>query len=264
MRATTLIKHKAMEVLRVPCLSDNYGWLVRCTATGATASVDTPEAKPLLGAAAERDWKLTHILNTHHHWDHVGGNEEMVAATGCRVVGFVGDAGRIPSIAEKVSEGDVVRVGDLEATVIHTPGHTTGHVSYHFRDSGVVFTGDTLFSMGCGRLFEGNPPMMWESLSKLAVLPPDTAVYCAHEYTEANGRFALSVDPENAALLQRVAEVKSLRAADQATVPTSIGVELATNPFLRAADSAVRAKQSMQASTDVEVFARIRHLKDNF
>ncbi|KAJ9437686.1 Hydroxyacylglutathione hydrolase [Diplonema papillatum] len=255
-----------MEVVIVPALKDNYGWLLHCKATGATASVDTPEAGPLLKELQNQGWKLSHILNTHHHWDHTGGNDELMKAfPECVVVGFAGDAERIPQIKHKVVEGDTITVGKLTAKVIETPGHTTGHICYFFEGERALFSGDTLFSMGCGRLFEGNPSMMWKSLSKLMALPGETAVYCAHEYTEANAKFAVTIDPQNKDLAMRCAEVKKLRADGRPTIPSTIALELATNPFLRANNAPVRKQLGFDPSTpDVAVFTEIRKRKDNF
>eukprot|EP01063_Lacrimia_lanifica_P040261 TRINITY_DN9076_c0_g1_i2.p1 TRINITY_DN9076_c0_g1~~TRINITY_DN9076_c0_g1_i2.p1 ORF type:complete len:254 (+),score=101.03 TRINITY_DN9076_c0_g1_i2:87-848(+) len=253
-----------MDVLCVPCLSDNYGWLVHCRATGCTASVDTPDAGPLAAALDTKGWRLTHILNTHHHHDHVGGNEALVRKYGCRVVGFGKDAARIPGITDFVHEGDEVAVGNLKAAVIETPGHTTGHIVYHFPADKALFSGDTLFSMGCGRLFEGTPAMMHASLAKLKALPQETQVYCAHEYTAANARFAATVDPGNPALAARIEEVQALRAAGEATIPTTIGGELQTNPFLRWDDTGVQAAVGLEGGDAVSVFAKVRALKDSF
>jgi hydroxyacylglutathione hydrolase len=225
-----------LEVVRVPVLTDNYVWLAHDGASGETAVIDPAVAGPVLDAAAARGWRISQILNTHWHPDHVGGNAEIVAATGAAVTGPKGEAEAIPGIGRAVVEGDRVRIGGEVGRVIDVPGHTRGHNAYAFE--GVLFCGDTLFAMGCGRLFEGTAAQMHASLAKLMALPDATAVYCAHEYTEANGRFAVTVEPENAALLARVAEVARLRAGGEATVPTSIGYERATNPFVRAADVA--------------------------
>lgn len=247
-----------------PCLQDNYGYLVHDPETGATASIDTPDAAAIDAALAERGWRLTHILNTHHHFDHAGGNEALKARWGCTIVGAANDAARIPGIDSGVAEGDTVTLGHARARVLEVPGHTTGHIAYHFADDGIVFVGDTLFALGCGRLFEGTPAQMWQSLGKLMALPDTTTVYCAHEYTQSNARFALSVEPDNAALVARAAAIDTLRAAGKPTVPSTIGLEKATNPFLRAASPELQATVERVGATLVDVFAETRRRKDHF
>lgn len=239
-----------LEVVQVPVLSDNYVYLVHDAATGDTAVVDPAVAEPVLDAASARGWTITQILNTHWHPDHVGANAAIKAATDCIVTGPAGEAAKIPGIDRAVSEGDEVRIGSEVGRVIDVPGHTAGHNAYHFAASGLLFCGDTLFALGCGRLFEGTAEQMFGSLGKLMALPDDTRVYCAHEYTAANGRFALSVEPENESLRRRMDEVAAARAADRPTVPSTIGLERATNPFTRAAD--------------VGEFAARRAAKDSF
>lgn len=253
-----------LEVHMFPCLSDNYGFLVHDSATGATATVDTPEADAINAALEEKGWTLSHILNTHHHFDHAGGNEALKARWGCTIVGAANDAERIPGIDVRVAEGDEVSLGESRAAVIEVPGHTSGHIAYHFAEDGLAFVGDTLFALGCGRLFEGSPAQMWSSLSKLMALPDDTVVYCAHEYTQANAAFAVTVEPDNAALAARAREIAELRAAGTPTVPTSIGVEKATNPFLRPASLDLRRTLAMEEADIVEVFAETRRRKDHF
>lgn len=247
-----------------PCLKDNYGFLVHEPASGLTAAIDTPEVEPILEALERRGWRLDYILNTHHHRDHAGGNLALKEQTGCTIVGAAADAHRIPGIELRVTDGDRFELGAAVAEVIDTPGHTRGHIAWHFAADHALFVGDTLFSLGCGRLFEGSPEEMWRSLQRLAALPDDTRVYCAHEYTQGNARFALALEPGNAALRERAAEVDALRAAGRPTVPTTIGAEKATNPFLRAADPALRAQLAMPGAGPVEVFAEARRRKDQF
>ncbi|MFK7915645.1 MAG: hydroxyacylglutathione hydrolase [Pseudomonadales bacterium] len=253
-----------LQVHQFPCLNDNYGFLAHDPATGATAVIDTPEVEPINAALAERGWKLTHIWNTHHHFDHAGGNEALKQQWGATVVGARNDAERIPGIDQQVAEGDLLELGELRARVLEVPGHTSGHIAFHFAADQVAFVGDTLFALGCGRLFEGSPEQMWRSLGKLMALPDATTVYCAHEYTQANARFAVTVDPDNVALRERVAQIDALRAAQQPTVPTSIGVERATNPFLRAAEPQLARNLDLDAADPVAVFAETRRRKDQF
>ena len=254
----------SLEIHQFPCLNDNYGYLIHEPKSGATAAVDTPDAKAIEKALTEKGWTLTHILNTHHHYDHAGGNEELKKKTGCTIIGPRGEASKIPGLDCPVGEGDMVELGETRARVIDVPGHTAGHIAYYFEDEGVAFVGDTLFALGCGRLFEGTPEQMWNSLSKLMALPDDTTVYCAHEYTQANARFALTVDPDNAELAARAKEIDEKRAKGEWTVPTTIALEKATNPFLRARDGKLRHAIGLDSASDVEVFAETRRRKDNF
>ncbi len=223
-----------LEVVRIPVLSDNYIWLVHEPDSGATAVIDPAVAEPVLAVAARRGWAITQIWNTHWHPDHTGGNAEIKTATGCTITGPAAEAERIPTLDRLVEEGDTVALGGVEADVLAVPAHTAGHIAYHVPGEGMIFVGDTLFAMGCGRLFEGTPNQMHANLQRLAVLPPDTLVYCAHEYTLSNGRFALTVEPDNDALRQRMTKVEAARAAGEPTVPTTIADERATNPFMRA------------------------------
>lgn len=253
-----------LEIHQFPCLNDNYGYLVHEPVSGATAAIDTPEVKPILAALEKKGWTLTHILNTHHHFDHAGGNAELKEKTGCTVIGPKGEKDLIPGIDRAVGEGDIVELGAARARVIEVPGHTRGHIAYSFDQEHVAFVGDTLFALGCGRLFEGTAQQMWTSLGKLMALPDDTIVYCAHEYTQSNARFALSVEPDNAALAARAKEIDEKRARGEWTVPTTIGLEKRTNPFLRAASPDLRRTIGLEAAADVDVFAETRKRKDNF
>ena len=254
----------ALDIVTVPCLKDNYAFLAHDVATGATAVVDVPEAAPILNALRERGWRASHILITHHHDDHIAGVKALAAATGARVIGAAADAHRLPPIDDAVAEGDIVRIGMDEGRVIDVSGHTVGHVAYHFPASKVVFTADSLMALGCGRVFEGTMPQMWRSLSKLAQLPPDTRVCSGHEYTAANARFALTIEPQNAALISRAEAVEAARREGRPTVPSLLSEELATNPFLRAGLPEVKRAVGMPEAGDAEVFAEIRSRKDRF
>ncbi|MFQ5634606.1 MAG: hydroxyacylglutathione hydrolase [Gammaproteobacteria bacterium] len=253
-----------LEIFMFTALRDNYCYLIRDPDSGTTGVVDTPEVAAIERALAETGWSLDYILNTHHHWDHAGGNLELKNKTGCVVVGPRADRRRIPGIDIEVGDGDDFELGGHRARIFDTPGHTSGHICYHFEDDRVAFTGDTLFSMGCGRLFEGSPEEMWVSLQKLLAWPDDTQVYCAHEYTQANARFALTVEPENGDLIARAADVDRLRAAGLPTIPSTIGLEKATNPFLRPTSPALKATLGMQEARPVDVFAETRRRKDGF
>ncbi|WP_145103778.1 hydroxyacylglutathione hydrolase [Cereibacter sediminicola] len=253
-----------LELVTVPCLSDNYAFLVHDPASGETAVVDVPEAEPVMAALAERNWRLTQILLTHHHGDHVAGVAALREATGARVAGAAADAHRLPPLDLALAEGNRVRIGSEEGTVIEVPGHTVGHIAFHFADSGLAFTGDSLMAMGCGRLFEGTPPMMWQSLRKLSALPADTLICSGHEYTQANARFACTLEPENPVLIFRVGSIAAARKEGRPTVPSQLSDEIATNPFLRAGEAAVKAAVGMADAEDAEVFAEIRRRKDNF
>lgn len=223
-----------LEIARIPVLSDNYVWLAHDPASGETAVIDPAVAEPVLAAAAERGWTITQIWNTHWHPDHTGGNAEIKAATGCTITGPAAEAERIPTLDRLVGEGDSVTLGTLHADVIAVPAHTAGHIAYHLPAAHAAFVGDTLFAMGCGRLFEGTAEQMFANMARLAALPDDTAIYCAHEYTLSNARWAVTAEPDNVAIADRHAEVEALREAGTPTVPTSIAREKATNPFMRA------------------------------
>jgi hydroxyacylglutathione hydrolase len=253
-----------LEIHQFPTRSDNYGVLIHDPATEATASIDAPDAEELLAALHEKGWVLTHILTTHHHHDHTAGNAIVKRMTGCTIIGPAKEAGEIPGIDVTVKDGDVVEIGSIKGKAIETPGHTSGHVSYYFPEDEIVFVGDTLFSVGCGKLLEGDAKTMWASLSKLAKLPPDTKLYCGHEYTNANCRFALTVEPENAALKARADEVAELAEKSEPALPTTIGQELATNPFLRPSSPAIQKRLGMEGRQLSEIFGEIRKRKDRF
>ncbi len=238
------------QLVQIPVLSDNYVYLLHDAETAATAVIDPAVAEPVQAALDQNGWHLTHILCTHHHHDHVGGIAQLQAASGAVVVGSSHDRARIPHLSQAVVDGDTVMVGHLRGQVLEVPGHTSAHLSYWFHGEGLLFCGDTLFSLGCGRLFEGTAQQMWDSLSRLAALPDQTQICCAHEYTESNGRFALTIEPDNQDLRQRVIQVAHLRAEGRPTVPTSLRLERDTNPFLRAGNATA--------------FAEIRRLKDQF
>jgi hydroxyacylglutathione hydrolase len=253
-----------LDIVRIPVLNDNYVWLMREPQSGAVGVVDPAVAGPVLAEAAKRRWKITHILNTHHHGDHVGGNLEIKKATGCTIVGPRVDRARIPGIDVEVDDGDHYRFGEAEAEVFFVPGHTSGHIAYAFREQTALFCGDTLFALGCGKMFEGTPQQFWSSLSRLRALPDDMRVYCAHEYTQSNARFAVTIEADNKKLLDRSAAVDAARSRGEATVPSLLGEEKATNPFLRADVPAVQHAVGMTGGDPVAVFAEVRHRKDVF
>lgn len=239
-----------VEIVRVPALSDNYIWLMHDAPSGETVVVDPAVAEPVLAAAEARGWRISQIWNTHWHPDHTGGNAAIKAATGCIITGPAAEAAKIPTLDRQVREGDKVSIGAVQAEVLEVPAHTAGHIAFHLPSEELIFVGDVLFAMGCGRLFEGNARQMHANLQRFAKLPPQTRVYCAHEYTLSNGRFALAAEPGNEAIARRMAEVEAARAAGEATIPTTIALELATNPFMRAASA--------------EELAERRQAKDNF
>lgn len=253
-----------LDIVTLPVLTDNYIHIIHDPASLETAAVDPALAPPVLDLLAEKGWRLTAIFNTHHHWDHVGGNLELKQQTGCEIIAPFADRERIPGIDRGVNEGDVVTVGKHRAQILFTPGHTSGHIVYHFAEDQVLFCGDTLFAMGCGRLFEGTAEQMWRSLQKLKALPGATRIYCTHEYTQNNGRFALTVEPENRALQQRMAVVDQLRQNNRPTVPTTLAEELETNPFFREDSPDLQKTIHMLGRQPVEIFAETRRLKDRF
>jgi hydroxyacylglutathione hydrolase len=250
----------ALKIHQFPCLQDNYGFLVHDEASGKTASIDSPDAEAILRELERLGWRLDLVMNTHWHADHAGGNARLKAETGATLVG-PGEVTRAAPLDRAVRDGDVVELGDTRFQVIDTGGHTLGHITYYDAADGVAFVGDTMFALGCGRVFEGTPEQMWDSLSKLAALPDETLVYCAHEYTASNARFALSVD-DSPALKARAAQVFAARERGEATVPTRIGLEKASNPFLRAPE--LQGSVGLHGALDWEAFAAVRRAKDGF
>ncbi|MDE3115219.1 MAG: hydroxyacylglutathione hydrolase [Pseudomonadota bacterium] len=248
----------------VPCLSDNYAYLITDAVQGLCAVVDPSEAGPVRERLRARSAKLTHILNTHHHPDHTGGNLELKEAFGAPVVGPEKDRARIPGLDVGVGEEAPWQFGSKPVAILEIPAHTSGHIAFIFREDKAAFTGDTLFAMGCGRLFEGTPAMMWAAMQKLMALPDDMRVYCGHEYTLSNARFALTLEPDNAALQARMREVTELRAKGLPTIPTTIGLEKRTNPFMRPDSPELRRTLGMEKANDVDVLAETRRRKDNF
>lgn len=255
---------QTLEIAQIPVLQDNYLFLIHDPASGETAIVDPAVEEDTVNALSAHGWQPTYIFNTHHHWDHVGANLALKERYGLTIIGPAAERERIPGIDIAVGQDDQVHLGDIAANVIFVPGHTNGHIAYHFADQKALFCGDTLFAMGCGRLFEGTPEDMWGSLSKLMQLPDETSVYCAHEYTLANAKFARSVDPDNSALLKRMAAVEAMRADGKPTVPTTIGLERETNPFLRPMSEDIQETIDMVGAPITAVFADIRKRKDNF
>ena len=252
-----------LVIRQIPARRDNYIYLLRDEASGATAAVDPSDAEPVRQALAAEGWRLTHILNTHHHNDHTGGNLELKAETGCIIVGPRADHDRIAGIDVDVGDGDTYALGTAVAKVFDVPGHTRGHIAFWFEGSRALFCGDTLFIMGCGRTFEGTAAQMWNSLSKLKALPPETRVFCAHEYTQANAKFALTVEPNNRDLVARAARIDAMRAENKSTVPGTLAEEFLTNPFLRADLPALQLAEGSPGDP-VATFAAIRLKKDKF
>ena len=251
-----------IEIHQFACLSDNYGFLLHDPASGETACIDTPDAAAYLREAEARGWRISQIWNTHWHPDHAGGNAAIKAATGCRITAPEVDASKIAGVDRTVVNGDIVTLGEWEAWVIDVGGHTMGHIAYHLPQAGIAFVGDSLFALGCGRMFEGTAPQFWASLSRLKALPPETTLYCAHEYTQSNARFALHADPDNVELQLYAREVDAKRARGEPTVPMQLERELAANPFLRADEEDMRNRWGGQDA--IETFARLRAAKDSF
>jgi len=254
----------AAEIRTFTCLSDNFGYLIHDAATKATASIDAPEAGPIIKALEREGWALTDILITHHHGDHVGGVAELKQKYRCRVIGPHDKTAKIANVDLRVGNGDIIKVGNLLARVLATPGHTLDHIAYVFDNEKALFAADTLFSIGCGRVFEGNHAMMWESLLKLRALPDDFKLYCGHEYTASNVKFALTVDPDNPALQARAEQVTRLRAENKPTIPSMLGEEKKANVFLRADDPQVAAKLHMKGASPGDVFGELRERKNKF
>ena len=254
----------ALEIELIPALSDNYVYLVREPVSGTTAVVDPAVPEPVIAILEARGWTLDLILNTHHHGDHIGGNAALKERYGAKVIGPAADAHRISTLDRQVREGDRVSIGDQEAEVFEVPGHTSGHIAFWFANSNALFCGDTLFALGCGRLFEGTPAEMWHSLGKLRALPDSAKIYCGHEYTESNAQFAVTIEPDNADLAKRADEIAATRRRGEPTIPASLGLEKATNPFLRADVAATQAAIGMAEGDPVAVFAEIRGRKDRF
>lgn len=251
-----------LEVHQFPCLSDNYGFLLHDDASGETACIDTPDADEYLRQAGMKGWQITQIWNTHWHPDHAGGNAAIKAATGCTVTAPEVDAPKIAAIDRMVKHGDTVRLGDYTAHVLDVGGHTLGHIAYHVPEAAIAFVGDSVFALGCGRMFEGTAPQFWASLSRVRALPPETLLYCAHEYTASNARFALHADPANAELAAYAEEITARRARDLPTVPAKLERELATNPFLRADNPTLQARWG--GGNAIATFAALRSAKDGF
>ena len=254
----------ALEIVTIPCLSDNYAYLAHDPATGMTAVVDVPEAGPISAELTRRGWSLDLVLLTHHHWDHVDGLPALLADFPALVVGAAADAHRLPPLDIALTEGDTIDIGSETGQVIDLSGHTVGHIAFYFPASGVVFTADSLMALGCGRIFEGDPDMMYDSLMKLAALPADTLICSGHEYTQSNAKFALTIEPGNSDLISRCKAIDAARAEGRPTVPSRLSEELATNPFLRADSAEVRATVGLPDAPAARVFAEVRHRKDNF
>ncbi|MCK0141771.1 hydroxyacylglutathione hydrolase [Aliiroseovarius sp. F20344] len=253
-----------LELVTIPCLSDNYAFLLHDAKTGKTALIDTPDPLPIEDELETRGWTLSEIWLTHHHWDHIDGVADLVASTGARVVGAEVDQHRLPPLDQAVTAGQSFGFSGHDVLVSDVSGHTIGHIAYYVPDAKAAFTGDSLMAMGCGRLFEGRPEQMWDSLQRLSKLPPDTQICSGHEYTGGNASFAITIEPDNQALRARRERIEAARAQGLPTVPSLLSEELETNPFLRAHLPSVKASLHMETATDAEVFAEIRARKDNF
>lgn len=254
----------SFELLTVPCLSDNYAFLAHDDDSKLTLLVDAPEADPILAILQEKQWSLSHVLLTHHHWDHVDGLPQLLEFHSPQIIGSAADLKRLPPLHLPVTENDKIQIGGNEGTVFDTPGHTIGHISVYFEASKLLFSADTLMALGCGRLFEGTAEQMWHSLQKLSKLPDDTLVCSGHEYTEKNADFAITIDPKNQELINRVQFTKEIRSKGLPTVPSRMGEEKKTNPFLRPWNKNIRTQIDMLDATDEEVFGKIRALKDAY
>lgn len=253
-----------LEIVQIPVLNDNYVYLIHEPESRQTAVVDPAVYQPVIEALEQRNWKLTYVLNTHHHWDHVGANLELKQLTGCQVVGSASDRHRIPGIDISLDDGDQFDLGHQTARIISTPGHTSGHIVYYFCEGNALFCGDTLFSMGCGRLFEGSAEQMWQSIQKIKALPPETQLYCAHEYTLSNARFALTLEPNNEKLITKVEQAEQLRKENLSTIPSILSEELETNPFLRENSKEIQQMINVENHSPAQIFKKIRQLKDTF
>ena len=253
-----------LELVTIPCMSDNYVYLLHSPETGETAVVDVPEAGPILGELKRRNWALSEIWLTHHHWDHIDGTQELREATGASLTGAAADAHRLPPLNREVAGGEVFQFAGNDVAIFDVPGHTVGHIAFHVPGANAAFTGDSLMALGCGRVFEGTTDQMWGSLSKLAKLPGETIICSGHEYSESNAKFALTIEPNNPALLARCKDIAEKRAQGLATVPSLLSLERETNPFLRADQPDIRKLLGMENAPVPQVFAEIRGLKDSF
>lgn len=254
----------SLMIEQFTCRQDNFGVILHDPLTGETASIDAPDGSVITDHLRQNGWGLTHLFITHHHPDHVEGIAALALTYSPKVIGPEAEAGKISGLTQTVGDGDTFKFAGRTVKVISTPGHTAGHICFHIPDEELLFAGDTLFALGCGRLFEGSPEDMFNSLSRLAELPDETRVYCGHEYTQSNARFAIAVDPDNQTLAKRTENIADLRSKRLPTLPTTIGFEKRTNPFMRTRDPAIRKQLGMETASDVEVFAELRRRKDGF